>query len=218
LGISSIPLNDASAAENGVVIDYQAFGTTGSHLLTKYNKNRTLTHEVGHWLGLYHPWGDDGGTCNGSDSIADTPNQSDAVYACPSYPKYDNCTSASTGIMFMNFMQYTDDGCMNLFSSDQNSRMHAVLNVYRTTNINSPACNPVGIDELFSDHFQVYPNPAHGTLYLNTNYFRVEDLTIHLIDLSGRECFSMNAQSGRRIEIPLDNISTGLYDLVIQSK
>jgi len=97
------------AADDGAVILYKAFGRVGT-LLTTYNKGRTATHEIGHWLGLVHTWGDDGGTCSGTDYISDTPNQSDYNYGCPAYPHTDGCTASSPGVMFMNYMDYVDDG------------------------------------------------------------------------------------------------------------
>ena len=63
------------ANQDGVVIGYKYYGTTGTSLDPVYNKGRTATHEVGHWLNLEHIWGDDGGACNGSDNVTDTPNQ-----------------------------------------------------------------------------------------------------------------------------------------------
>lgn len=61
-----------SVATDGVVISYKAFGTTGA-ALAPFNKGRTTTHEIGHWLNLFHIWGDDGGNCNGTDLVEDTP-------------------------------------------------------------------------------------------------------------------------------------------------
>jgi len=125
LGYATFP--GGSAAVDGVVIGYQFFGSVGV-VSPPYNKGRTATHEVGHWLWLYHIWGDDGGTCGGSDLVADTPNQGAEFYSCPSYPTTDACTPSAPGVMFMNYMDYTDDACMNLFTQGQLARINAAMN------------------------------------------------------------------------------------------
>jgi pregnancy-associated plasma protein-A/type IX secretion system substrate protein len=119
---------------DGIVINYQAFGRTGSNLKPQYNLGRTATHEIGHWLNLSHIWGDDDGKCisNGGsdDNIADTPDQSNATFGCPSYPQV-SCDNSPDGDMFMNYMDYTDDKCMMLFTTDQRSRMNIAVSMYR---------------------------------------------------------------------------------------
>jgi hypothetical protein len=110
---------------DGVVISYTAFGV-GGHTVSPNNKGRTTTHEVGHWLNLRHPWADEE-NCTATDFVSDTPNQYTRTYYCPSFPKTDACTSTSPGIMFMNYMDYTDDACMNLFTNGQIARMRAMF-------------------------------------------------------------------------------------------
>lgn len=124
LGYAQFP--GGSASTDGVVINYRYFGRNGS-AQAPFNKGRTATHEVGHWLNLYHIWGDDGGACTGSDNVTDTPNQAADSYGCPTYPKTDACSPSSPGVMFMNYLDYTDDACMNMFSSGQSSRMRALF-------------------------------------------------------------------------------------------
>jgi hypothetical protein len=110
---------------DGIVIDYQAFGTTGS-AAAPFDKGRTATHEVGHWLNLRHIWGDDGNGCTGSDLVTDTPNQGNENYGCPSFPQV-SCSNGPNGDMFMNYMDYTDDACMFMFTIGQKSRMQSVF-------------------------------------------------------------------------------------------
>lgn len=123
LGYAQFP--GGSASTDGVVIDYQYFGTTGT-ATAPFNKGRTATHEVGHWLNLYHIWGDDGTGCTGTDSVSDTPNQADENYGCPVFPQV-SCSNGPNGDMFMNYMDYTDDACMYMFSTGQASRMQALF-------------------------------------------------------------------------------------------
>lgn len=123
LGYAQFP--GGSAATDGVVITYTGFGNTGT-AAPPYNLGRTATHEVGHWLNLRHIWGDDGNACSGSDLVDDTPNQADEHYGCPKYPQV-SCSNAPNGDMFVNYMDYTDDKCMFMFTKGQKSRMYATL-------------------------------------------------------------------------------------------
>lgn len=135
LGYAQFPVSDLdgleSAVDNrltdGVVIDYTVFGSIDDGaftLATNFKKGRTATHEVGHFLGLRHIWGDDNGSCSGNgDYVADTPNQGNSTSGCPSHPQ----TSCSVHTMFQNYMDYTNDDCMNLFTAGQIERMITVL-------------------------------------------------------------------------------------------
>lgn len=125
-GISSI---NGAANSDGVVSNYDVFGSNnyndGTFLLDQtYNKGRTMTHEVGHWLGLRHIWGDE--TC-GNDYCADTPTQHDANYGCPSKIPL-SCDTPAVPEMIQNYMDYTDDYCMNIFTQNQKDRMITVMN------------------------------------------------------------------------------------------
>lgn len=118
LGYAQFPGGNAST--DGVVISPQYFGTTGT-AQAPFNKGRTATHEVGHWLNLRHIWGD--GRCKQDDFVADTPSSDGPNYGCPSYPTV-NCRSND---MTMNYMDYTDDACMNMFTLGQKDRMRAIF-------------------------------------------------------------------------------------------
>ncbi|GAA4062565.1 M43 family zinc metalloprotease [Actinomadura miaoliensis] len=110
---------------DGVVITYTAFGTTGT-AAPPFHLGRSATHEVGHWLNLFHIWGDDGTACTGSDQVDDTPNQAGPNFGCPQFP-HITCGNAPSGDMFMNYMDYTDDACMFMFTKGQTVRMQAAL-------------------------------------------------------------------------------------------
>jgi hypothetical protein len=120
LGYAQFP--GGASATDGVVIDNNAFGTGGS-TTAPYNKGRTATHEVGHWMNLRHIWGD--ATC-GSDLVSDTPLHNTANYGCPSYPTRSTCTGTPV-MMTMNYMDYTDDACMYMFTLGQKSRILAIF-------------------------------------------------------------------------------------------
>lgn len=140
LGYATLPTFSSGVPpkNDGVVVLYRAFGREG-YVVYPYNLGRTCTHEVGHWLGMYHIWGDDGGGCDGSDDMDDTPNQADANYGCPSFPKTDACSPNPPGVMFMDYMDYTDDRCMYMFTKDQAAEMTSVLNTSRKSIQTSPA-------------------------------------------------------------------------------
>ncbi|WP_139490538.1 zinc metalloprotease [Brevibacillus dissolubilis] len=125
----------------GVVIHYRAFGTIGD-LDLRYNRGRSLTHEIGHYLDLLHIWGDDGGACTGSDNVEDTPNQANRNIDCPQFPII-SCSNEPNGDMFMNYMDYTWDTCKNLFTAGQVARMTAALHVARATLLGSDGLVPV---------------------------------------------------------------------------
>ena len=128
---SSIPDLQGSSSLNrltdGVVITYSAFGSIDDGnfpLQSTYNKGRTTTHEVGHFFGLRHIWGDDEGDCGGNgDYVSDTPDQGNRTYNCPTHPR----TTCNTVSMFQNYLDYTNDACMNLFTKGQVQRMTAVV-------------------------------------------------------------------------------------------
>jgi hypothetical protein len=120
LGYAQFP--GGASATDGVVIDNNAFGTTGT-ATAPFNLGRTATHEVGHWMNLRHIWGD--ATC-GSDLVSDTPTHNDANYGIPAYPHYSTCTGTPVE-MTMNYMDYTDDAGMYMFSNGQKSRMAALF-------------------------------------------------------------------------------------------
>lgn len=136
LGYAQFP--GGAAATDGVVIGYKYIGNTGQATYP-FNKGRTATHEIGHWLNLRHIWGDDGTACTGSDLVSDTPNQSNENYGCPSFPQI-SCSNSPNGEMFMNYMDYTDDRCMYMFTTGQSGRMTALLNGTRASLLTSNGC------------------------------------------------------------------------------
>ncbi|MFN8287942.1 MAG: T9SS type A sorting domain-containing protein [Chitinophagales bacterium] len=140
LGYAQFP--GGSASTDGVVITYTGFGNTGT-AAAPFDLGRTATHEVGHWLNLYHIWGDDGTACTGSDNCADTPNQADENYGCPAFPNV-SCSNGPNGDMFMNYMDYTNDACMFMFTAGQKARMQALFATggSRVSLLSSLGCQP----------------------------------------------------------------------------
>lgn len=140
LGYATPPSNWIGHTD-GVVINYPNFGESGN-TNAPYHKGRTTTHEVGHWLNLEHLWGDGWGAgCNADDDVIDTPNQEEENYGCPSVPHNAIGCGTANGDMFMNYMDYTNDACMNLFTEGQKARMIAAINQYRPNMLNHNLCN-----------------------------------------------------------------------------
>ena len=140
LGYSTMPQDGTNAADEGVVIDYRSL-PGGS--FAGFNNGKTLTHESGHYFNLYHIWGDDNGGCSADDFVDDTPKQGDATSGCPSGVKTDNCTPTGNGIMYQNYMDYSDDPCLIMFTSKQVDRMETALSMYRSSLLSSNGCQPV---------------------------------------------------------------------------
>lgn len=137
VGFAQFPVSGLPGLENssnnrltdGIVIHHDAFGSSEDgpfDLDPQYNKGRTTTHEMGHFFGLRHIWGDDesqSDKCSGTDHVDDTPNQALSTSGCPSGTR----SSCGSNDMYANFLDYTNDACMNLFTTGQINRMVAVL-------------------------------------------------------------------------------------------
>jgi hypothetical protein len=122
LGYAQFP--GGPARTDGVVILYSAFGSQGT-VRPPFNRGRTATHEVGHFLGLRHIWGDRN-DCSGNDFVTDTPPARQANTGKPRFP-HVTCNNGPSGDMFMNYMDYVDDTAMFMFTSGQVARMNATL-------------------------------------------------------------------------------------------
>jgi len=122
LGYAQFP--GGSASTDGVVMSPQYFGSSakgsGFYLSAPFDLGRTTTHEIGHFLNLRHIWGD--GACGTDDFVADTPESDASNGGCPTTHQ-----SCGTTDMVQNYMDYTNDSCMNLYTLGQKNRMRAVL-------------------------------------------------------------------------------------------
>lgn len=155
--------------EDGVFINYQTFSNNSCYVDPNFNRGRTATHEIGHYLGLYHIWADDGGSCTGDDfqdlsivgsstvlpaglfnpagsgnvpgDIGDTPNQANSTPGtCPTGIVADVCAPVATGKMYQNYMDYTSDACYSMFTNKQVERMQWILDNARSGFKTSLAC------------------------------------------------------------------------------
>jgi hypothetical protein len=202
LGYAVMP--GGPAERDGVVIQYTAFGTLGT-AAAPFNKGRTATHEIGHWLGLRHLWGD--AEC-GDDGIADTPTQETSNSGCSSFPHLSSCSINSYGDMFMDFMDFTDDACMNMFTQGQKSEMRSLFALGNSRNsfLNSSVCDsslaqggPLPADTTASKDnitISVYPNPFSNQVTINcNNEADINGKTVKLYDVTGKLFIVQNAHS-----------------------
>lgn len=176
LGYGTFPSMPANI--QGVVCDFRAFGTTGT-LTSHAAKGRTMTHEVGHWMNLLHIWGDDGNGCGGSDSVSDTPNQAGSTPfgACIGFP-HTSCSNGANGDMFMNYMDYSGDECMNMFTAGQAARIDAALHTTRASILASDGLVPAGAvagPDLWmkdaSDDMGAEPDPSTQPMWISDDIY-----------------------------------------------
>lgn len=130
LGYATFPAQ-AGSSNDGVVCDYRAFGNTGAAAYP-YNMGRTTTHEVGHYFNLYHTWGDVN-NCNGTDYVDDTPPCNGKYYSGSGGTCNKPVQCNNQARQTENYMDYSDDRCMNLFTQGQSTRMRAIVNGARAS-------------------------------------------------------------------------------------
>jgi len=177
---------DAIVLHNAIVGNHEKVPNFG--LMNDNNLGRVATHEIGHWLGLIHIWGD--GDCDADDFCFDTPIASD--------PNNDCLENQSCGEVDMieNYMDYTPDACMNIFTNDQAARMVTVLrNAPRRKSLNtSDVCREPLNQSFFDNKITIGPNPVQGefTIYFNyseelSNAF---ELGVNLFSTDGKRLFN----------------------------
>ena len=211
LGWANFP-GTGTASIDGVVVNYEAFGTIGTANAPS-NLGRTTTHEIGHWLDLYHVFQDG---CTGlGDDCNDTPFQENEHYGCPSNPT--SCgNSGYGGDMYSNFMDYVDDGCMNMFTFIQNLRMRAALDGPRSSIKTSNGCQSVtGINELshLDGLVSVYPNPSSGNsvyveIQLNTSELQNSKFVVY--NVLGKEMSSIENYDNE-FQLDIQGFKPGVY-------
>ncbi len=204
--------------EDGIVIDYQYFGNNcQSAPSSPYNLGRTTTHEIGHYLGLYHIWS--GCDEMDGDFVADTPLQDEEHYGCPFYPQ-NSCDSSDGSDMFMNFMDYVDDRCMSMFSEGQKMRMLAMLDDDGPRNglKESVGCAWLPQELPFdADAIVIYPNPAKECIHIDFNATIEGDVIVELKDAVGKLIFrdTESARSFRSIDAAA--LANGVYFVTFEA-
>lgn len=223
LGYGEFP-TAATSSTYGLVIQYNCFGRIGT-LMPSYNLGRTTVHEISHCFRLSHIWADDNGTCTGSDYCSDTPNQGAENYGCPTFPLLDNCTATGNGVQFMNYMDYCDDACLNMFTNQQSLRMLNAMSSYKPSLLTSTACMPPStgispLDQVFN--VSVYPNPSEGVFNLDMFLLPsvVGDLQMTITDQLGRVVRTevLANPAGRILPVDLSGEADGVYFMKLSNK
>lgn len=202
------------ADKDGVVIRHNAFGKGGT-AQSPFNKGRTATHEIGHWMGLQHIWGD---MYCGDDGVEDTPKQQMASRGCPS-GTIASCSN--TGNMYMNFMDLTNDDCMNLFTVGQKSRMRAAFapggpryNMLFSHALGEGAPRPVSNEpevsnpEISISEIKIFPNPVSEKLVIQSSGNTGSELMV--MNQFGQVLRRIQAFSGT-YELDVKSFAPGLY-------
>jgi hypothetical protein len=217
LAISTFPSELAATPdEDGIVVNYRFMGAGGT-ALSPYNQGRTLTHEIGHWLGLAHIWGD--AFC-GNDVVSDTRPAESENYGCPTFPHRPNnlCGGDANGEMYMNYMDYVDDRCMNMFTFGQVTRMQATLSTLRSSIVSSHTCtSTAGIEEPNALRFSVFPNPAKEMIevYLG-NQMMPHGATITLRNEWGEIVLTHALLAFEEsVQLDISSLSNGFYTVQI---
>ena len=220
-GLSGLSSNGGSANTDGLVIDWRCFGTAtlapGSYF-TDYDKGRTATHEIGHCFGLRHIWGDLGDrqsnslNCNGTDYCADTPTAGWENYDCNQV--YDSCPSSAGNDMVENYMDYTNDICMNIFTQNQKTRMLTVLqnSPRRNSLLTSNACQSLSTSEfnLFNSIF-IYPNPVNELLTISVENSIDLPSNYTIYNQLGQVIATKNILNNSDLSITTSSLSNGVY-------
>lgn len=204
---------------DGIVIQYAVFGNE-EFISGPFSKGRTLTHETGHWLGLKHIWGE--GDC-GSDDVDDTPPQKSSNTGCNTFPKKSDCSVNEYGDMFMNFMDFSNDACMNLFTRGQVQKMRAQFSRsgFRNSFLNSSKCDQSGIEEgpeipVSGDIITVFPNPVADKLYIKGRSFNdINGKQVKLYNIQGKLIMT-KLLSEQITTINTGSLPAGLYLVIFE--
>ena len=209
-GLSTAEDEALRSLTDGVIIDFRYFGRNSPAITSSvYNLGRTTTHEVGHWLGLIHIWGDR--NC-GTDHCEDTPtaftkNETTDI-SCT--PVFSDCRGVRTRNMIENYMDYSPDVCMSVFTNDQKERMHAVLELSPRRAKLVEFSKITGEDLLV----ELYPNPVSETLTANVFTPNFQLFTVEVINQRGQRMIS-GATNMSYLEV--SKFPSGLYYYKVSS-
>lgn len=215
-GYAQFPGEDP--ATDGVVVGFSFFGTFGT-VTPPFNKGRTTTHEIGHWLGLRHIWGD--GDCSMDDFVDDTPI-ADAANQGGCLNLLNTCTDSPFDYndQVENYMDYSNDSCMNMFSEGQKARAWSFLNTDRLSLFTSNGCSlAVSTTDPFpAQLFDLYPNPSRGSVKLEWHGGTGSEVDASIFDALGKVVWTKRlALESRQETLDLEGLAPGSYFIRIQS-
>lgn len=181
LGWAYLP-DAAGMAFDGLAIGFNYFGTTGA-AVSPYDGGRTATHEIGHYFGLLHPWGEDDSLCgtpDNDDGCADTPAIDNPHGGGNVFPDNSNmCNPTANGAMFMNFMDYVTDTEMALFTNDQKTIKSNTMSGPRASLLNSNACTFLSVNEVEkANSINLFPNPTTQYISIASPLVKINEVEI----------------------------------------
>lgn len=216
LGFATMPGDGSPIAQTGILINYKYFGFQGDHMDSTHNLGRACTHEMGHFFGLNHIWGSLGSMCEDDDGCADTPLQDQPNFGCPDFPKADICTQ-DNGVMFMNFMDYTDDACQTLFTLDQKTKIWETLMNERSELLeNSSMECIVNTIDFSSSTWALFPNPTSDLFYILDESPGIDEL-ITVFNQLGESVLLTKVTSNKTV-IQLSLMNPGVYFVKYKSQ
>lgn len=215
LGSASFPGMAAFPEEIGIVIDPKYFGVVGDAGQSGfYSRGHTLTHEMGHFFGLKHIWGDDlDYSCEDTDGIADTPNADGPYYDCPTGIQM----SCGTNDMYQNFMDFTDDRCLAAFTTGQVEVMQAAREIFYPDIIISGECAPVAesfytwLQQVFWAH-----DVPSDTYIAFSDQSWPEDVQVNVFSVDGRMIHEGTWGNQLSYTFELDQVASGIYVAVLR--
>jgi hypothetical protein len=209
---------DSTDVKSGVVLHFSIVGRDNPMHISKNVEGKTAIHEVGHYFGLRHVWGDGQGNngCNVDDGIFDTPNAKSANYTCTGQ---NTCTDAGNDLpdQTENYMDYALDGCAGMFTKQQAYLMRFVLNNFRT----GLPYREITYDTVFSatTSVEMYPNPVNETKDLKMQVSSNNDknrFSISIIDMNGKQVLTSHVLSNRVEIIDISGLARSIYYVIIQ--
>ena len=213
--LASDPANGAAVFMNNAAFGSVGNGCAGYMPSAPHNLGRTLTHELGHYFNLNHTFvGCTNSNCsNQGDRVCDTPPSSAPTYGCPGVASVVNC--GTSPVLTMNYMDYTNDACMYMFTAGQALRQQAHFNTI-VNNFNETTLSNNDFDK--KNSFTLYPNPNKGDFtILFADY--LSSFSVNVVDQSGRIVFDKKYDTQLDLEqnISLENIASGIYFVKVSS-
>lgn len=209
LGYGSLPGTAPYPEEIGLVIDRNYFGSIGTATHNNFfNRGHTLTHEMGHFFGLLHIWGDDDMSCSDSDGVVDTPNATGPYIGCPS-GRQESC---GTSNMYQNFMDLTDDRCLAAFTHGQAMRMQATVDLFYPDLASGSSCpNAIQLFQQWWEELIWAYDSGSGQYVFYHPEGHARNLEINVFTVDGKAILSNQFDSQRSYLINLHGRHPGIY-------
>ncbi|WP_309608247.1 zinc-dependent metalloprotease [Flavobacterium sp.] len=211
------PIGGNPSAGGAVYITNFTFGSgsgcSGYQPTPGYNLGRTLSHELGHFFNLYHTFGNDQCNDQNTDYVNDTP-QCRGFGGCALAGEILGCISGEKSLT-VNYMDYTQDACMYMFTAGQVTRIRA----YYNTIASQFATNVLSEQDFEFKDFSLYPNPNNGSFKISFRPETNEEIEIIVYDISGRNIYNKTFQNSESFDqnIQLEKVQTGVYLICIKN-